>query len=186
MKTSLISKKERTRKVEVVAYDPHWETLFQSEKTSIAQAVGNNFIAAHHIGSTAIPFIKAKPIIDILLVVKNINRLDDVNEKMIAMDYEPMGEYGIAGRRFYFKVVNGARLFHVHAFQAGNSEIQRHLSFVEYLLDHPDIASQYSSLKEELAKCFPYDIESYVNGKNNFIKNIEAQARAKVNTLLDG
>ena len=174
-----ISEKERLRKVEVVDHDASWKTIFRHESSAISKILGSNLIAAHHIGSTAISFIKAKPIIDILLVVKDLEQLDNSNDAMRKFQYEPMGEYGIVGRRFYFKDNNNVRAFHVHAFQKGNTEIDRHLNFIRYLQDHPDIAKEYSLLKENLAKQFPNDIQSYLDGKNDFVKNIDSVIIAK-------
>lgn len=172
-----ICEKERIRKVEVVDHNPAWKIIYKDEANAISNILGNILIAAHHIGSTALSSIKAKPIIDILLVVKELDQLDHKNDVMQALHYEPMGEYGIAGRRFYFKDQNGARVFHVHAFQEGNSEINRHLNFIAYLKNHPNIAAQYSLLKENLAKQFPNDIKSYVEGKNDFVKKVDEYAK---------
>lgn len=180
---SSIPKNEPARKIEVVAHDPHWKMLFQTEAASIVQNLGENILRIHHIGSTAIPAIKAKPIIDILLVVKSLTQLDNSDDKMIALGYEPMGENGITGRRFYQKIINGVRKYHIHAFEEENPEIQRHLDFINYLLAHPDIAEQYSTLKEQLAKRFPTDIGNYINGKRTFIENIDRKARAAKQSL---
>jgi GrpB-like predicted nucleotidyltransferase (UPF0157 family) len=133
----------------------------------------------HHIGSTAIPGIFAKPIIDILLEVDDIIRLDVQRAAMEQLGYEAMGEFGIPGRR-YFRRDNASdiRTHQVHAFQSGSPEIERHLAFRDYMNAHPEAAQAYSLLKQRLAGEHPDDMEAYMDGKDPFIKEHLAQAIA--------
>lgn len=94
---------------------------------------------------------------------------------MEAIGYEAKGENGIPGRRF-FQEGGDNRTHHVHIYQAGSSEIERHLAFRDYLRTHPDAASEYGKLKRQLAQQFPYDIESYIEGKERLVVKIEQQA----------
>ena len=166
-----------SRSVIVVAYDPTWKQDFQLEAGHIARALGTNVLAIHHIGSTAIPGIHAKPIIDILLLVEDINRLDAQNPAMEALGYEVMGEYGIRGRRYFRKEdASGTRTHHVHAFQVDSPEFERHLAFRDYMIAHLEVAQQYSLLKQKLALVHPEDMEAYIDGKDPFIKEHEARA----------
>jgi GrpB-like predicted nucleotidyltransferase (UPF0157 family) len=91
------------RKVEVVPHDPKWRSAFEVESNQVAEALGENVVAVHHIGSTAIPGIYAKPIIDLLVEVKDIVQVDRQSLSMQALGYEVMGEYGIPGRRYFRK-----------------------------------------------------------------------------------
>ena len=167
------------RRVRVVPYDLNWKKDFEEEAHHIACALGDIILALHHIGSTAIPGIHAKPIIDILLIVDNINRLDDKSQDMEELWYEAMGEFGITGRRYFRKEdASGIRTHHVHAFQVGSPEFERHLAFRDFLLAHPLEAQSYSELKQKLAREHPEDIEAYVDGKDAFIKEHEAKAIA--------
>lgn len=166
------------RKVEVVPHNPNWRQEFERESQHIAIAVGNNVIKIHHIGSTAIPGIYAKPIIDMLVEVENIEQVDTRNLQMKELGYEAMGEFGIAERRYFRKNINEIRTHHVHAFQKDSLDIQRHLYFRDYMIAHPQYAQQYSELKQNLAKKFPSDIESYMDGKDSFIKQMEQNAIA--------
>ncbi len=163
----------------VMPYDPAWQGEFEAESRRILNALGDNVVSVHHIGSTAIPGIFAKPIIDILLEVNDLVRLDAETEAMQALGYEAMGEFGIPGRR-YFRKSNrlGVRTHHVHAFQTGNPEIERHLAFRDYMIAHPTEAQAYSALKQELARVYPHDRQAYVTGKDPFIKEYEAKALA--------
>lgn len=164
------------RKVEVVPYDPAWPRLFEAEAASLTALLGEELVSIHHIGSTSVPGLAAKPIIDMLPVVRDIERIDDLNDVLLATGYVPKGENGIPGRRFFTKDVAGARRVHVHAFAAGHPEIARHLDFVAYLRAHPADAHAYADLKAELARRFPNDTAGYTDAKSEFIRTIDARA----------
>jgi GrpB-like predicted nucleotidyltransferase (UPF0157 family) len=166
------------RKVQVVPHDPNWSKLFQAEADTIAAVLGREVMAVHHIGSTAIPNISAKPIIDILVEVPDIEKMDEFNEEMIRLGYWPQGEFGIPGRRFFVRGDDSARTHHVHIFQTGDPKVESHLNFRDYMIAHPQVAQAYGRLKEELAQEFPEDIEGYMEGKDGFIKKIDKKARA--------
>ena len=167
-----------TRVVEVVPNNPAWTDQFQAEAKKLVVVFGPEAAAIHHIGSTAIPGIQAKPIIDILLEVKNIDRIDDFNDDMRECGYIPRGEFGIPGRRYFVRAVATIHTHHVHAFQTGHPEIARHLNFRDYLRAHPVEAQAYSHLKEGLAQNFPTDPEGYTNAKSEFIQAIDEKAKA--------
>lgn len=93
------------RKVEVVPPDRNWYNLFQDESQQLSAALGDNSIAIHHIGSTSIDTIYAKPIIDMLAEVKDIEKVDPLNAAIEALGYVSMGELGITGRRFFGKII---------------------------------------------------------------------------------
>ena len=163
--------------IEVVPYDPQWKTAFEAESQHIAKALATNLVVIHHIGSTAIPHIYAKPIIDFLIEVKDINLVTEQTPAMVGLGYEAMGEYGLIGRR-YFRKENppGIRTHHVHIYEIYSPEIERHLAFRDYMIAHPEDAQQYSQLKQELAQKYPEDIEGYMDGKDEFVKRIERKA----------
>jgi GrpB-like predicted nucleotidyltransferase (UPF0157 family) len=167
------------RKVEVVPHNPNWNQDFQDESAQVMAALGDNVIAIDHIGSIAISTIYAKPIIDILVSVADIAKVDDHNASMQGLGYEVMGEYGIAGRRYFRKDnESGIRTHHVHAFTIGSAQINRHLAFRDCMRVHSDDAQRYSDLKQTLAKQYPDDIEGYMNGKDEFIKAIDQKVAA--------
>jgi len=162
--------------IKVVEYDPMWQVKFKQEEQQLKEMLKNDLINCFHIGSTSVPGLKAKPIIDILLVVHEITVLDHYSVQFESLGYEVMGEFGISGRR-YFRKGGDDRTHQIHAFQYDNIyEIERHLSFRDYLCQRPEIVKQYSELKSELAIKFPQDIERYGDGKNEFVKTIEKQA----------
>jgi GrpB-like predicted nucleotidyltransferase (UPF0157 family) len=167
------------RKVEVVPHDVLWQSAFETESRQLSIAFGDNAIAIHHIGSTSIATIYAKPIIDILVEVKDIEKVDDRNTEIELLGYVAMGEFGIIGRRFFRKDnIEDIRTHHIHTFTTGSAQVIRHLAFRDYMRSHPEAAQEYSELKQQLAQKYPHDIESYMDGKNGFIQEIDRKAAA--------
>ena len=167
--------------VRIVPYHSEWPELFHDESLKLTAALNGEVIAIHHMGSTAIPGMdRAKPIIDVLVEVREIGRVDDHDNKMIELGYEPRGEYGIPGRRYFVRHVEGMeaiRSYHVHAYQSRHSEIERHLNFRDFLIAHCEEAQAYSRLKERLAEEFPGDTVRYTDGKTDFIMETDRKAR---------
>ena len=167
------------RHIVVDPYDPAWVSEFERESRRITQALDDLVVRLHHIGSTAIPGIFAKPIIDMLLEVDDIGELDRKTAALEGLGYEAHGEFGIPGRRYFRKNDHsGVRTHQIHSFQVGSPEIERHLAFRDYMIAHPADARQYSELKRRVATEYPDDIESYMDGKDPFIKKHEAKALA--------
>jgi GrpB-like predicted nucleotidyltransferase (UPF0157 family) len=160
--------------IKVVPYDPHWPQLFEDEALQIKSALGDNCISIHHIGSTSIPGMSAKPIIDILPVVVDIREVDNATHSMELLGYTARGEYGIAFRRFFQKG-SDPRTHNVHVYQEGDPEIQRYLKFREWMLTHPEDVKTYAKLKQELAAKYPNDILRYVSGKDAFVASIDGK-----------
>lgn len=163
--------------VDVVPYQDDWKIGYEKESGRIAKVFAEMIAAIHHIGSTAIPGMSAKPTIDILVEVSSLHDVDLKDGDMERLGYVAMGEYGISGRRYYFKKNDsGEHLFHIHLFEQGTQDVVRHLAFRDYLISHKEDAVFYSELKEGLAQSFPSDIDSYQAGKNAAAKRIEALA----------
>ena len=98
-----MNEQNQVRIIEVVPYSANWKDEYLSESEKICNVMESEIINIHHIGSTAIPGISAKPVIDILVEVKNINCIDNYNSKMERLEYISRGEAGIEGRRYFFK-----------------------------------------------------------------------------------
>lgn len=163
------------RIVAVVDYDPKWSASFETESNLLSRALGTAALKIHHVGSTAVPGLAAKPIIDILIEVTSLEALDVLNEDMRRLGYEPKGEYGIPGRRFFEKGGNN-RTHHVHAFRCGDFNVTRHIAFREYLRAHPEVAREYGELKKAAAATCGNDVERYCDVKDAFVKRVEAEA----------
>ena len=156
------------------------------EIISLRKVLGDEIVATAHIGSTSIPGMMAKPIIDILLEVKRISKIDDYNDDMMKLGYNPRGEFGIPGRRYFSKSdSNDVRTHHVHAFQSGDIGLQRHLAFRDYMIVHPEDAREYAQLKLNLARVFQWDIDGYCKGKESYIDDMEKKALLWYHSLRD-
>ncbi|MCM3725085.1 GrpB family protein [Neobacillus cucumis] len=160
------------RKTEIVPWTNDWVNSYKKEEKILKDIFLNELIEIHHIGSTSIPTIGyAKPIIDILIVVKDIEKVDLFNDEMRTLGYEPRGENGIAGRR-YFQKGKEKRTHHVHIYQAGNEKIKIHLDFKVYLINFPEDAKSYGELKIKLARQFPDEHHKYQYGKQQFVNEL--------------
>ena len=159
----------------VVDHDPQWANEFEKESEKLQQILGDILNNIHHIGSTAVPGLMAKPIIDILLDVKDLGQLDAKSESFEELEYEVMGEYGIPGRRYFRKGGNN-RTHHIHAFQKGDPNLIRHLAFRDYMIEHKNIAKEYGELKFNIAQRCKDNIVNYSDEKDAFVKYHEAKA----------
>ncbi|MCO7125678.1 GrpB family protein [Sporolactobacillus shoreicorticis] len=162
------------KEIQVVPYNEGWVNEYKREAARIAPIIGANLHAIHHIGSTAIPGIAAKPTIDILAEVQRLDNVDPIQTRFSRLGYESFGEYGIRGRRYFVKKDGlGNHLIHLHVFEENTENVIRHLAFRDYLKTHDDDAAFYGQLKLELAKQFADDRESYSIGKSEACKRIE-------------
>jgi len=135
------------RKIEVVPYDPAWISEFETEGKRISRALGEMVARLHHVGSTAIRGIYAKPIIDFLMEVYDVAELDGKSSALVKLGYEAKGEFGIPGRRYFRKNdASGVRTHQIHAFGVGSPEIERHLAFRDYMSVHAAEALTYGEL----------------------------------------
>lgn len=160
----------------ITEYNPSWPKMFEQEAAAIKQILGENCVAIYHIGSTAVPGLAAKPIIDIMPVVKKLTDVDQVSNQFESIGYEYMGEFGIAGRR-YLRKGGDERTHQIHIFaKSDDVNINRHLAFRDYLRTHENIKNAYGELKIKLAQKYPYNIDGYCDGKERFVKEIESKA----------
>lgn len=155
-------------RVIVTEYQPAWVEQFEEEAQALKQILKENCLKIEHIGSTSVPNLAAKPIIDFLIIVEEIEKVDLLQ-----------GEFGLSGRR-YLRKGPIKRTHHVHIYQFDNTqEILRHLAFRNYLRENPAIATTYGTLKKQLAQAHPDSIDKYMDGKDAFIKKIEKEALKK-------
>ena len=164
----------------IATYDPKWPIIYEEEKAKIVNAVGNKVVAIEHVGSTAVPGLGAKPVIDIMV---GISRLSDAKEcieplKKIGYKYVPEYEASIPERRFFRKGPSEApnQHFHLHMVELTSSFWKRHLLFRDYLRAHPSVAQRYYRLKKELAAKHGSDHEAYTESKSSFIEHVLAKA----------
>ena len=156
----------------IVEHQATWSASFRHEAERLCCIVP--FLALHHIGSTAVPGVLAKPIIDILGVARSIVEVDESTDGLVAAGYRALGEHGISQRRYFRKENNvGQRTYHLHVYEMGSPHIERHLAFRDYLIAHPQIAERYSSMKRSLS-VLPRS--EYQRSKDMFVAQVEADA----------
>ena len=166
------------REVALSSYDPRWLAQFKRAAVQLQTVLGDEAVAIYHIGSTAIPGIKAKPIIDILIEVRDIERVDGFNAALAALGYRARGENGAPGRRYFTLGDGEQRSQHVHIFQSGHPEIARHLNFRDYLRAHPQAARVYEAMKIQKAQQFAHDSLQYTEAKTQLVNQIDVRAAA--------
>jgi len=163
--------------VEVLPYDPAWKDEYRREAERLLAVFGDDIVEIHHIGSTSIPGIYAKPVIDMLAGARDIAAIGRHDDAMARLGYEARGEFGLPGRRFFTKGIP-KRTHNLHIFVAGNEEFTRHLDFRDYMIAHPEAARKYGELKKALAGTCENDIDKYCDGKDAFVKEMERKAIA--------
>lgn len=159
----------------ISAYNPEWPQIFLHEKTALHAALADWDISIEHIGSTAVPGLRAKPVIDILLGVKQLSEVNaDFIQKLEMLGYEYVPEYEkeIPERRYFRKNnTHGIRIHQIHVTQKDSPFWHRHIKFRDYLRTHPAAAKEYEELKKKLAKKYT-DTQEYARAKSDFIKSI--------------
>lgn len=157
--------------VNIVEPDPRWPARFEASAAAIRAACGEHLVGLEHVGSTSVPGLAAKPIIDLMPVVARFEDGEACIAPIEALGYAYRGEYGIAGRHYFVRDGDGDRLReHVHLLVAGSAEAEKHLLFRDYLRAHPDRARAYETLKRALALRHGGDREAYTDGKAAFVE----------------
>lgn len=171
----------RPTKVRIVPHNPYWSAIAKEESSLLATAIGSNLVAIHHIGSTAIPGIAAKPVIDLLPVVRDLSFLDQSQRSIEALGYGWRGEHGLPGRRYCFRddPQTGCRLFQLHCYQDGSPAVDRHLAFRDCLRRDPALAKEYEAEKRRCQALHPDDSHAYTDCKGDWIKQVERAAVRK-------
>jgi GrpB-like predicted nucleotidyltransferase (UPF0157 family) len=163
-----IAAHERAEPVILVAYDPQWPHTFEAIRAAVAAALGELAIGIEHIGSTAVPGLPAKPIVDVDVVVRRASDLPDVTARLAAIGYRYLGNLGIIGRDA-FRAPAGAPEQHLFVCPSSSAELRAHLGFRDALRRSPELAAEYAALKAELARTHRYNRDAYAEGKSRFI-----------------
>jgi GrpB-like predicted nucleotidyltransferase (UPF0157 family) len=165
--------------IKLEAHNPQWAKDYELERQRLLAALGHVtqggiLEQVHHVGSTSVPGLKAKPVIDMLLEVFPLPKLEVGIPALENLGYEYRGEAGIAGR-LYFR--NNPRTRHLHVVEAGTNEFTRdHLVFRDYLRANAGARTRYENLKLELAQRYPFDREAYTTGKTDLIRELLLEA----------
>ncbi len=160
--------------VVVAEYSDEWPRIFAAERERIDAAIGAFVLDVQHIGSTSVPGLAAKPIVDIGIAVADFDDARVCIEPMVRLGYEFRGEFGIP-RRHYF-VLGAPCRFHVHMVEVASDDWRKTVAFRDWLRAHPDDARAYADLKLDLARRHPDDRPAYQDGKSAFIERITQMA----------
>jgi GrpB-like predicted nucleotidyltransferase (UPF0157 family) len=152
-------------------YTPLWAELYAQERTRILSAVGDSVLGIEHVGSTSIPGIRAKPIIDIAVAVQSMRDAEELAPRMALIGYDYAGDGGVPGERIYGRGPR-MRTHLVHAVIAAGPEWRNYLQFRDTLRRDPKLARDYSALKRELAEKFADDRRGYTRAKGEFIDRV--------------
>ena len=155
----------------VVDYNPSWPTTFQQLHAHIWPAVQDIALTIEHVGSTSVPGLAAKPIIDMSIIVPSEREIVPAIERLATLGYEHLGNLGVEGREA-FKRPEGTIAHNLYLCPQGSLGIRNHLAVRDYLRAHPETASAYGERKKRLADEFPDDIDRYVDGKTDTILRI--------------
>jgi GrpB-like predicted nucleotidyltransferase (UPF0157 family) len=161
--------------VELVDYDPSWAELFESERAALAPIFDGQAVAIEHTGSTSVPGLCAKPIVDVLIGLRELALADDQFAGMERLGYHYLGEHGLPGRLFFRKE---PRTHHVHVVEHGGEVWERQLTFRDALRSDADERRRYDEFKRRLA-AEGHPREAYAELKTPFIREVEARARAR-------
>ncbi len=157
-------------------YRQHWPQDFESAARELRDIVAHEIVSIHHIGSTAVPGLAAKPIIDILIASKDLAQIDHRSELLLTRGYLAWGEYGLSGRRYFTLDAGDVRVRNVHIYEFGHPDLARHLAFRDYLRANQALCREYEALKRHAFALHPSDIGAYNDLKDAWIKRAERAA----------
>ena len=162
-----------TRNIVVTPYDEKWKQCFEQIAGEVSVVLGELALSIEHVGSTSVPGLAAKPIIDIDVVIEDESKLQAVIGALAKIGYQYEGNLGIPGREaFGYEGKTHLMEHHLYVCPKNSPELRRHLSFRNYLRGHPEAVLEYSRIKEEAAQLFPHDIDGYINHKGTLIEKI--------------
>jgi GrpB-like predicted nucleotidyltransferase (UPF0157 family) len=158
-------------------YDPNWPRVFESLRKPIAEALGELAAAIEHVGSTAVPGLAAKPVIDIDVLLASEIMLPVAIERLASVGYIHRGDLGILGREAFREPANDPP-HHLYVCPPSSAEFQRHIAFRDYLRTHPQDAKIYGDLKIAFAQQFREDRAAYNTAKTEFVAELTGRAMA--------
>lgn len=156
-------------------YDPSWVQLFQQLRGFVFPVLSDLVVTIEHVGSTSVPGLAAKPIVDIDVVVRAQSDVLKAIQRLATLGYVHEGDLGTAGREAFIPPSN-VTWHHLYVCTMDNAEYKRHVLFRDYLRSHPEDAKQYGDLKLELAQRFENDRLAYTNAKGDFVREVLQRA----------
>lgn len=169
-----------TRNIVVLPYDEKWKQDFIDIRNELLEVLSGLVLSIEHVGSTSVPGLSAKPIIDIDVVIEDYSKFDEVVDALSNIGYWHKGDGDIPQREvFDYEGKEHLRDHHLYVCPKDSSELNRHISFRDYLRSHPEAVAEYSRIKKEGAELFPHDIDSYIEHKSPFIEQIYSEIGLK-------
>jgi GrpB-like predicted nucleotidyltransferase (UPF0157 family) len=157
-------------------YNPEWPHIAAMHSARLC-VLGSVVVKVHHIGSTSVPGLAAKPVIDLMPLVTDLSELDRERSRVEALGYSWHGELGITGRRYCtLSDVTGNRIVQLHFFASDSPQVARHIAFRDYLRAHPAVANAYEKEKRRARDLHPNDSHAYTDEKSAWIQAAEAKA----------
>lgn len=172
----------------VVSYNPDWQREFEQFKAVYEPLLAGHIVSVEHVGSTSVVGLAAKPILDIDIVIENRDKLAVIAKLLGSIGYEHRGDYGVPGREAFKPIIPhvpfmGAMEHHLYVCIDGCLSLRNHLALRNYLRSNPEAVEAYGTLKMQLAKRFPHDLDSYLDGKTDLIVDILKKCRFNKNEL---
>lgn len=156
--------------VQIFPFNPAWGEFFAAEKGRLTQVLRERVVEIQHIGSTSIPGMPSKPILDIGVSVVDFEDAKECVDPVVGLGYTYLGEHGIRRRHFFTR--GNPRTHHIHMLESSSRAWRAHLWFKTFLSEHADYAREYAQLKFDLAEIYKTDPDAYQEGKDDFIKRI--------------
>lgn len=167
-------------KVRLEEYDSNWAEEYQKEKDKLDKLIGEYILKIEHVGSTAIPGLKAKPIIDIAVIVEKLKNDNEYIPILKQAGYEYRDDNGIKGEHLFKKVKNNMTTHFIHVIEKDSARWQNYYLFKQYLLKHKEEIENYKKLKERLEIKYQNDRESYTKEKDIYITKIIENMRREL------
>lgn len=167
--------------VELNEFSTTWKSEYEKEEKLLKEVLKDRILEIHHVGSTSIKGLKAKPVIDILVAIENLDNIKEIEELLKEYDYSNRGQQGVEDRYFFAKGSEEARTHYIHFVEPNSNTYYNLLLFKKYLLEHEEYIQKYCELKQELAEKYPDDRKKYTAGKSEFISNVIKLARDEYN-----
>ncbi len=168
----------------ITAPDPGWPAQAQGEADRWRDSGIKGLVQVHHIGSTSVPGLPAKPILDLIPVFESETAMDAARLLIEALGFEWLGEFGLPGRRYCRRddPETGKRLVQAHCYVQGSDEITRHLAFRDALRANAPLRAGYAAIKGKCAALYPGDMQGYGDCKSEWVQKVEAQALKHLST----
>ena len=168
--------------VVIADYDPRWPAIYAAETARVNDAIGEWLVGIEHVGSTSVPGLAAKPVIDIMPGLRSLGNSPHIVRPLQKLGYQYFPEHeNVMPERRYFALPasdehRGRRRFHLHIVETTSAFWRRHLAFRDHLRAHPETAGEYAALKHRLAAEYGSDHVGYTGAKTEFITRIESLA----------